>query len=130
MGKGYQFGLLLQAVAGIYQARSRPSSVTGTNSRRAPLRWASSCQGTVAVVLHLRQHDQIVCVDIGVAPAIGHEVDALGGIACEDNLLALASIDETCHFYARLFLRRGRLFTDLVDAAMDIGIVAFRNRRS
>jgi hypothetical protein len=77
----------------------------------------------VAVVLHLGQHDQVARVDVGAAPGIGHEIDALAGIAREDNLFALTRIDKACHLDSRL-LHAGRgLFADLIDAAMHIGIV-------
>ena len=74
-------------------------------------------------MLHLCQDDEVARRNIGAAPTIGNQVDTLGGIACEDNLFTLASIDKAGHFYTRLFHGRRRLFADLVDSAMNVGVI-------
>src|SRR2546421_9001445 len=76
-------------------------------------------------MLRFRQHDAIPRRNIGITPAIGHQVNTFGGVACENHLLTLASIDEARHLHTRL-LHPGRcLFADLVDAAMHIGMRGF-----
>src|SRR5947199_2684538 len=76
----------------------------------------------VAVVLHLCQDNEIICMNIGVAPAIRDEVNALSGIAREDNLFALRRIDETSNLYTRIFHHGCSFFTEMVDTAMHISM--------
>src|SRR5271167_493558 len=62
-------------------------------------------------------------MNIRTTPTVGHQVDALGRIAGEDDLFALACIDEAGNFDARL-LHCGRcFFAERVDPTMDIGMI-------
>src|SRR2546430_2427041 len=76
----------------------------------------------VAVVLHFGEDNQVSGRDIGITPAIGHKIDAFSGVACEDDLFALASVDEAGYFHARPFHLGGSFLADLVDTAMDVGM--------
>src|SRR5260221_9146785 len=60
-----------------------------------------------------------------MAPAISYQVNTLGGVTREDDLLALASVDEASYFHASLFHFCRRFFADLVDSTMNIGVSGF-----
>src|SRR5438270_8718933 len=60
---------------------------------------------------------------MGSAPAVAHEVDRLGGVAGEDDLLYGGGVDEGGHSAARRLVGGGRLFAQGVDAPMGIGVV-------
>ena len=58
----------------------------------APVRAANCCQGTrLAVVLHFGQQHLVAGAQIGVAPAAGDQVDALGRAVGEDHLFVAAA---------------------------------------
>ena len=46
----------------------------------------------VGVVLHPGEHDLVARPEVGAAPALGDEVDALGAAAREDHLARLAAL--------------------------------------
>ena len=48
----------------------------------------------VGVVLHLGQDDRVAAVDVPAAPRVGDEVDRLGRVAGEDDLVAVGRVDE------------------------------------
>ncbi len=75
-------------------------------------------------MLHFGQHHQVTCMDIGVAPTVGDKIDALCGIARKNDLFTLARIDEASHFHTRLLHCRRCFFTDLVNTAMNIGMIS------
>ena len=77
----------------------------------------------VGVVLHLGQDDGVAPVDVGAAPGIGDEVDRLGGVAGEDQLVAVGRVDEPGDAHTRRLVGRGRLLADRVDPAVDVGVV-------
>ena len=52
----------------------------------------------------------------------GDEIDRLGGIAGEDDLLRPPGIEEGSDFFARALIGFGRGIGEIVQAAMDIGI--------
>ena len=77
----------------------------------------------VGVVLHLGQDDRVAAVDVAPAPRVGDEVDRLGRVAGEDDLVAVRGVDEPGDLGARLLVLGRRLLADGVDAAMDVGVV-------
>src|SRR5260370_10050101 len=77
------------------------------------------------MMLQFCQHDQVTRSDVRITPAISHEVYTLGGIACKNNLLALASIDKASYFYTSLFHPCRCLFADLINSTMYIGMSSF-----
>ena len=77
----------------------------------------------VGVVLHLGQDDGVAAVDVAPAPRVGDEVDRLGRVAGEDDLVAVGRVDEPRDLDPRRLVRGGRLLADRVDAAMDVGVV-------
>ena len=77
----------------------------------------------VGVVLHLGQHDRVAAVDVAPAPRVGDEVDRLGRVAGEDDLMAVGGVDEAGRPGAGPLVLGGRLLADRVDAAMDVGVV-------
>src|SRR5690348_2982515 len=74
-------------------------------------------------MLHFGQHHQVTTRDISAAPTISDEVDTLAGIARKNDLLALAGIDEAGHFHTRLLHCCRRFLADLVNTAMNIGMI-------
>ena len=77
----------------------------------------------VGVVLHLGQDDRVAAGDVAAAPRVRDEVDRLGRVAGEDDLVAVGRVDEAGDLDAgRLVLGR-RLLADRVDPAMDVGVV-------
>ena len=48
----------------------------------------------VGVVLHLGQDDRVAAGDVAPAPRVGDEVDRLGRVAGEDDLVAVGGVDE------------------------------------
>src|SRR5947209_15482476 len=122
MGKGDQFWPVLQQFFVNIQAQQ---AIIGDRNKLQ----ASICAlgkhlpgNKIAMVLHLSEHNQIACMDVRIAPAIGDEVNTLGGIACEDDLFALASIDEASDLHTGFFHPCRCLFAELVDPTMNIGV--------
>ena len=48
----------------------------------------------VGVVLHLGEDDLVAAADVAPAPRVGDEVDRLGRVAGEDDLVAVGGVDE------------------------------------
>ncbi len=77
----------------------------------------------VRVVLHLGQHDHVAPADVLAAPRVGDEVDRLGGVAREHDLVRVGDPDEPRRLRARLLVLGRRPLADRVDPAMDVGVV-------
>ena len=75
----------------------------------------------VAVVLHDGQHDLVARPDVLPAPGAGHQVDALGGIAHEDQVPG-RRVDESGHPLAGFFVGVGRLLAQRVESPVDVGV--------
>src|SRR5882762_661335 len=124
VGKGNQFWLLLQKL--FIDVQAQQAIITHGDK----LQVSTSALGQqlpgdeIAMVLHLGQNNQITSMNILCPPAIGHKIDALGGVACENDLLALACIDETSYLHTCLIHRYCRLFTYLIDSTMNVGIIS------
>src|SRR5205085_84524 len=58
------------------------------------------------------------------AERIGHQIDRLGGVAREDDLLRLFRVDEATDFLARALVGLGRSVGEIVQPAMHIGVFA------
>lgn len=78
----------------------------------------------VAVVLQLGDDDLIALSDMALRPAPGDEIDRLGGVAGEDDLLTAAGADERGHTAARRLVSRRRPLSKAVSPAVGIGIIA------
>ena len=50
----------------------------------------------VGVVLHVREHDRVAGLQVGARPRVRDEVDRLGRVAREDDLLGARCVDEAC----------------------------------
>ena len=77
----------------------------------------------VGVMLHLGQDDHVAAIDVPPAPRVGDEVDRLGRVAGEDDLVAVGRVDEPGDLDPGRLVGGGRLLADRVDAAMDVGVV-------
>jgi hypothetical protein len=62
----------------------------------------------VGMVLHDREHDLVARLDALAAERIGDEVDRLGGVAGEDDLLFARGVEEGRHLLARALIGLGR----------------------
>ena len=74
-------------------------------------------------MLHLGQDDGVAAADVPPAPRVGDEVDRLGRVAGEDDLVAVGRVDEPGDLGPRPLVCGRRLLADRVDAAMDVGVV-------
>ena len=83
----------------------------------------SGCQHVprhdVGVVLHLRQHDDVALLQVGPTPAVGDEVETLGGVLGEDQFIGVRCVDEALRRLASILVRVGCLGSELVRAAVD-----------
>ena len=103
---------------------SSPDSVMPTWRSTHPVRCAKSCQHQVAVVLHHREQHLIPGAQIGITPAAGDEVDRLTGVAGEHDFPGAGGTDKTRRLAAGGLERFRGPGTELVGAAMDVGVVA------
>ena len=78
----------------------------------------------VRVVLHRRDQHLVAGREVGLPPAVRHQVDPLGGIAGEDDLVRMGGAEERRRLGARRLERRGGPLRQHVDAAMDVGVGA------
>ncbi len=74
-------------------------------------------------MLHLGDQDLVARLQLGRRKALGHDVDRLGGVAREDDLAPVAGIDEMLDLAPRLVVQGRSALAQIVDAAMDIGVV-------
>ena len=87
--------------------RNVPSSAIGAHLRTAALALAVEMPGhDVGVVLHDRDDDLVALAEIHAVGA-GDEVDALGGVAREDDLLHAWRIEEAARRLARVLVAGG-----------------------
>ena len=76
----------------------------------------------IAVMLHDADEDLVAGAQKVHAVAVGHEVQALGGVAREDDLLGRGGVDELLHGRARVFVNLGRRHAQPVKAAQRVGV--------
>ncbi len=76
----------------------------------------------VGMMLHDGEHDLVALADLHAAVGRGHEVDGLGSVAGEDDLVDARGIEEAAHDLARVLeaLRRG--VREIVQAAVNVGV--------
>ncbi len=104
--------------------RRIPSSVIGMNSRSASFSCASSCHGTRFAWCSISVRTiTSPAPDVLAAPRVGDEVDRLGGVAREHDLVRVGDADEPGDLGARLLVLGRRLLADRVDPAMDVRVV-------
>ena len=60
----------------------------------APLGGEDVPRHDVGVVLHVGEHDDVAGAEVGPAPRLGDEVERLGGVLGEDDLVGVAGVDE------------------------------------
>ena len=77
----------------------------------------------VGVVLHLRDEDLVAGAELGAEEALRHEIDALGGVADEDELAPVGGVDEPLELAPGRVVGRGGALAQLVHAAVDVGVV-------
>ena len=61
----------------------------------------------VGVVLHLGEHDGVAGAEVGLAPGLGHQVQALGDVLGEDHAPVGGGADEAGHLAPGLLHERG-----------------------
>ncbi len=76
----------------------------------------------VGVMLHDREHDLVARLDALAPEGVGDEVDRLGGIAGEDDLLRPLGVEERPHLLARALIGLGRGIGEEMQAAMHVGV--------
>ena len=76
-------------------------------------------------MFHFCQHNQVTSSYICIAPTVGDEIDALSGVARKDDLFASVSVDEVSCLNTSFFHPGCCFFADLVDSAMNIGMIHF-----
>ena len=77
------------------------------------------------MVLHFGGEDFVAGVDVGSGPGVGDEVYALGGSADVDEVFGGGGADEAGDFLAGFLVALGGLHAEGMDAAVDVGVVAF-----
>ena len=76
----------------------------------------------VRVVFHLRHQHLVARLHLALAERARHQVDGLGGAACEDYLLCLGSMNKPSHRFASRFVQVGSLLTQVVHAAVHVSV--------
>ena len=77
----------------------------------------------IGVVLEVGEQDLVTGLEVGPAPALGDEVDALGRAAHEDAAPGVLEAEELRDGTAGGFVGGGGLLAQEVDAAMDVGVL-------
>ena len=77
----------------------------------------------VGVVLHLGEDDGVAAADVAPTPRVRHEVDGLGRVAGEHDLVAVGRVDEPGDDRPCPLVRGRRPLADGVDPAVDVGVV-------
>ena len=77
----------------------------------------------VAMVLHLGEEDLVAALEKFISPGMGDEIDALGRAPGEDDLIDAPRIEELRGPGTGSFVGGTGAVTQLVDAAMHIGVV-------
>ena len=90
--------------------------------RRALLGTQHVPRHDVRVVLDGRDQDLVARADVGAAPGLSHEVDALGGVPREDQLARLGRADEARDLGPGRLEQVGCPAAQIVDTAMDVGV--------
>ena len=118
-------------LAAVAAARSRssstssPSSSTGMKRSSAPVLAASSCHGTrFEWCSSSRRQDRVAGLEVLRSPS-EYATRLIASVVLRVQMISAdRRVDEARDLRARVFERVGRAFGDLVDAAMDVGVVA------
>ena len=102
---------------------SRPSSVTSNQRSTAPVRCASSCHGTRLEWCSITEMTISSPGRSAGAQRVGAQVERLGGVLGEDDLLRARRADELRQRGPRLLERLGRLGAEQVHGPGDVGVV-------
>ena len=76
----------------------------------------------VRVVLELGHEDDVSGPEVDEPPGVGDEVQPLGRVPREDELLRRRRVDERRELLAGALVTRGRALAELVDAAVHVGV--------
>ena len=108
-----------------YSSRSScPSSSTGITCSTAPVRVGQLLPGhDVGVVLEVGDDDLVALADVLPAPALGDEVDALGGAADEDDVVGRVCAEEPGDRGAGLLVGVGGAGGQVVRGPVDVGVL-------
>ncbi len=77
----------------------------------------------VRVMFHRGDNDLIAGVQVGAAPTLRDEVDALGGTANEDDFARLGRAEEAAYLLTCLLVSAGGTLTQQMDGTMNVGVV-------
>ena len=77
----------------------------------------------VGVVLHGGDHHLVSRAETCTPERLGHQIDAFGGVAREDDFVRGGCVDEALHRGAGVLERLSGALAEQVDAAMDVRIV-------
>ena len=75
------------------------------------------------MVLHRGDNDVVTAADMDAAIGVRDEVDCFGRTADENDVARIRRVQEACDGHARMLVGRGRLLTQRMDAAMDVGVL-------
>ena len=90
-----------------------------------PLAVAQQLPGhDVGVVLHLGNDDLVARRKMGLGPGAGDQVDRLGHIPGEDDILRRRRVQQAGNLLAHAFIGLGRRTAQIMGAAMDVGVFA------
>ena len=117
-------GYRQQAGARVKQSRDniqlqRTVRVQGDHPQLSPDAGAQHLpRHNIGVVLHFADDDVIPGADVGVSPAVGHQVDTLGGAADEHHFLRRPGVKEGGRLLTHGFHPRGGFRAEGMDAAV------------
>ena len=77
----------------------------------------------VRMVLHLGEHDRVAHLEEPAAPGMGHQVQRLRAVAGEHDLARRGGTHQMRDATPRVFVGSRRPLGDVVDAAVDVGVV-------
>ena len=77
----------------------------------------------IGVVLHVRDQDFITGLENRLSKAMGNQIDALGCAAGENDLVGVGQVEHCSQLRAGGFVSVGGPLAEVVDAAVDIGIL-------
>ena len=76
----------------------------------------------VGVVLHVGEQHLVAGLHVCRAEGGCHQVDGLGGAACEDDFGRGAGVEESAHALACCFVQLGGLLAEVVHASVHVGV--------
>ena len=77
----------------------------------------------VRVMLDGGDQHLVAAAEVRAPPGAGHQIDALGGAAREDDFLLVARVDKPPHRGTGRFVRGRSYFAQIVHAAMNVGVL-------